>query len=131
MKAMTKDYDAELDPWLYVDASAAIGVAQRNGLGKIRHLDTQSLWLQEAVRKKRIGLEKVKGTENPTDLMTKFTDLATLDKLCALMGLEVKGGRAAAAPNETKKPRRDSGPRQRGGGCRGSIFGERGRVRRV
>ena len=60
------------------------------GLGKIRHLDTQSLWLQEAVKKGRIGINKVKGTENPSDLMTKFTDLATLDKLCAIMGLVVR-----------------------------------------
>ena len=81
LKAMTKDYEDEAEPYLYVDASAAIGVAQLTGLGKIRHLDTQSLWLQEAVRKKRIGLHKVKGTENPSDLMTKFTDLATMDKL--------------------------------------------------
>ena len=98
LRAMTKDYEDELEPWLYVDASAAIGVAQRNGLGKIRHLDTQSLWLQEAVRKKRLGLLKVKGTENPADLMTKFTDFATLDKLCSLMGLVVRGDRAQNAP---------------------------------
>lgn len=101
LRAMTIDYGDELQPWLYVDASAAIGVAQRTGLGKIRHLDTQSLWLQEAVRKRRIGLEKVKGTENPSDLMTKFTDLATLDKLCAIMGLVVRDGRAASAPKVT------------------------------
>ena len=28
-------------PWLCVDATAAIGVAQRVGLGKLRHLETQ------------------------------------------------------------------------------------------
>ena len=71
LKAMTDDYGSPLDPWLYVDASAAIGVAQRSGLGKIRHLDTGSLWLQQAVKDKQIGLLKVKGTENPADLMTK------------------------------------------------------------
>ena len=85
LKAMTRDYEDELEPGLYVDASAAIGVAQKTGLGKIRHLDTQTLWLQEAVRKKRIGLEKVKGTENPSDLMTKITDQATMDELMSPM----------------------------------------------
>ena len=98
LKAMMVDYEDGLDPWLYVDASAAIGVAQRTGLGKIRHLDTGSLWLQEAVKKKQIGILKVKGTENPSDLMTKFTDLATLEKMCDIMSLEVRGGRAASAP---------------------------------
>ena len=98
LRAMTDDYHDAIEPWLYVDASAAIGVAQRTGLGKIRHLETGSLWLQEAVRKKQIGILKVKGTENPSDLMTKFTDFGTLDKLSAVMGLEVRAGRAEVAP---------------------------------
>ena len=55
---------------LHVDATAAIGVAERKGLGNIRHLDTQSLWMQDDVRRKRVKLEKVLGTENPADLMT-------------------------------------------------------------
>ena len=76
LMAMTICYDAVLQPWLYVDSSAAIGVAQRMGLGKSRHLDTQSIWLQKAVRKRKIGLEKAPGTENLADVMTKFTDLA-------------------------------------------------------
>ena len=49
LKAMTMDYDKPLSPWMFVDATAAIGVAQRVGLGKLRHLETQSLWLQEAM----------------------------------------------------------------------------------
>ena len=102
LKATTRDYDDEISPWLYVDASAAIGVAQRTGLGKIRHLDTQTLWLQQAVRDKRIGLLKVKGTENPADLMTKFVDYATLEKLMGLMGLVVRTGRADSAPQMAK-----------------------------
>ena len=32
LKAMLADYDVTMSPWLYVDASAAIGVAQRSGL---------------------------------------------------------------------------------------------------
>ena len=50
LKAMTEDYLRPLSPWMYVDATAAIGVAQRVGLGKLRHLDTLSLWLQEGAR---------------------------------------------------------------------------------
>ena len=41
--AMTKDFGYELDAYLYAYASAAIGVANREGLGRIRHPDTQSL----------------------------------------------------------------------------------------
>ena len=49
LKAMTADYQTLFSPWMFVGATAAIGVAQRIGLGKVRHLETQSLWLQEAV----------------------------------------------------------------------------------
>ena len=41
--AMTDDFGDKSDAYLYADASAAIGVANREGLGRIRHLDTQSL----------------------------------------------------------------------------------------
>ena len=104
LRAMTEDYQDALDPWLYVDASAAIGVAQRTGLGKIRHLDTGSLWLQQAVRDGKVGTLKVKGTENPLDLMTKLTDLATLDKLCGIVALLVREGRAAGQAHPNGRP---------------------------
>ena len=80
--------------------AACRGIAKRTGVGKIRHLDTGSLWLQDAVKRKQIGILKVKGTENPSDLMTKVTDLATLDRLCNLMGLVVRSGRGSRGPVE-------------------------------
>ena len=39
--AMTEDFGDRTEAYLYADASAAIGVANREGLGRIRHLDTQ------------------------------------------------------------------------------------------
>ena len=48
--AMIEDVGDKVESYLYDDASAAIGVANREGLGRIRHLDTQSLWLQQALR---------------------------------------------------------------------------------
>ena len=89
MKAMAEDFDVKMEPWLYVDATAAIGIAQRVGVGKIRHLETQSLWLQQAVRQKRVGLAKVLGTMNPADAMTKALDSGTMNRLIEIMGLEI------------------------------------------
>ena len=34
-------------------------------------MDVQLLWLQDAVRRERVQLEKVRGDRNPADLMTK------------------------------------------------------------
>ena len=71
---MGYDFGHELDVRVHVDASAAIGVAQRKGLGKIRQLDTQSLRIQDADRSRRVSLLKVPGSENPPDCMTKHLD---------------------------------------------------------
>ena len=98
LKAMVADFQREIEPWLYVDATAAMGVAQRVGLGKIRHLETQSLWLQQAVRTKRVGLAKVLGTMNPADAMTKALDSNTMNRMLDLMGLEKREGRPGIAP---------------------------------
>ena len=98
LQAMAKDFGKAMAPWLYVDASAALGVAQRVGLGKVRHLETQSLWLQQAVRKKRLGLTKIAGPMNPADAMTKAVDSVTLERLIGVMGLERRSGRAEIAP---------------------------------
>ena len=83
---------------MYAHASAAIGVANRQGLGRIRHLDTRPLWLQQALRKRRLGLWKVLGTEKSSDLMTKYVDSKLLGEHVRCMGCEFAAGRAKLAP---------------------------------
>ena len=56
---------------MHIDSSAAKGIAQRRGVGKIRHLSTQTLWLQEIVQRKGVYIYKVAGGDNPADLGTK------------------------------------------------------------
>ena len=73
-------------------------MANREGLGRIRHLDTQSLWLQAALRERRLGLGKVPGAENPADLMTKWVDAKLLDHHLTIMGLAATVGRHELAP---------------------------------
>ena len=53
-RVMAMDFGHHAPLVLHVDASAAIGVAQRKGLGRIRHLDCQ-----DAVRSKRVALVNV------------------------------------------------------------------------
>ena len=98
LAAMAKDYGQSVRPWLYVDASAAIGIAQRKGLGKVRHLDCQSLWVQDAVRQKKVFLEKVPGSENPADMFTKHLDTKTLRTHMLNAGMQAREGRAESAP---------------------------------
>ena len=103
-QALLLDLGIELPLRLWTDSSAAIGVTSRQGVGKIRHLDTRTLWVQQAVRTGRIEVRKIKGTENPADLFTKH--LPSEDKLKQLVGLfgcRFEEGRAVCAP----KMRRD------------------------
>ena len=59
-----KELGLELKIRLKTDASAAIGIASRRGLGKIRHIEINQLWLQAKVQDKTILLNKVDGTKN-------------------------------------------------------------------
>ena len=98
-QALLKDLGLELPLRLWTDSSAAIGICSRQGLGKLRHLDTHTLWVQQTVRNRRIELKKVLGTENPADLLTKHTCPGEkLRQLVALYGCVYKGGRADSAP---------------------------------
>ena len=56
---------------VYVDASAAIGMLMKEGLSGVRHIDTQFLWVQAAVKKKEIAVKKVDGKLNTADMFTK------------------------------------------------------------
>ena len=80
IKSFAKDMDIELKIHMYVDASAAIGVIQRQGLGKLRHVEVRDLWLQDEVRQKRIKISKIDGKLNPADLGTKALAKAEIDR---------------------------------------------------
>ena len=56
---------------LRVDASAAIAMLTRDGLGPAKHVDTQFLWVQEAIREGRFRISKVSTHHNPADMLTK------------------------------------------------------------
>ncbi len=98
-QALLRDCGVEAPLRVWTDSSAAIGICTRQGLGKLRHLDTHTLWIQQAVRSKRIDLRKVLGDENPADLLTKHSlSRERLLKLVTLYDCEFQNGRAESAP---------------------------------
>jgi hypothetical protein len=84
---------------LYTDSSAARGIIHRAGLGKLRHLETGYLWLQAAVKSKKLQVRKVLGTENPADLLTKHLSVADMWKNLERLHMSPETGRSAAVPN--------------------------------
>ena len=83
---------------LYTDSSAALGVANRTGLGKLRHLAVHLLWLQEKVRSGEICMYKVPGSQNPADVLTKHVPQDTMQKHMHALCLSFASGRALSAP---------------------------------
>ena len=98
MQSIARDLGFKIAIRVHTDATAALGICRRRGLGKIRHLDVTDLWCQEKVREVAVELVKVLGSENPADIMTKYTDRAILDKMLKLAGLSTLDGRAECAP---------------------------------
>ena len=98
-QALLRDLGVNVPLRVWTDSSAAIGICSRQGLGKLRHLDTHTLWVQQALRTGRVDLRKVDGEKNPADLLTKHSlSRARLLKLVELFGCEYLGGRAESAP---------------------------------
>ena len=98
-QSLLRDLGIHVALRVWTDSSAAIGICSRQGLGKLRHLDTHTLWIQQAVRSKRVDLRKVAGEVNPADLFTKHSlTRERLMGLAKLFELEFRGGRAASAP---------------------------------
>ena len=98
LQSLLRDLGWKIEVKVRSDATAAIGIARRKGLGKVRHLDCTDLWVQDKIRSKQILLEKVLGTENVADVLTKYVDKATLDRALPKMGLHKMAGRPASAP---------------------------------
>jgi hypothetical protein len=103
-QSLFADLGIPLEVRVWTDSSAAIGICSRQGLGKLRHIDTQALWIQEKVRTRQIILKKVRGDVNPADLLTKHLGSKDkVDQLVNLYGCAFMNGRAKAAPLLKKK----------------------------
>jgi hypothetical protein len=84
MKALMEDMGYEAEVIVHVDSTSAKSIASRAGLGKIRHMEVRLLWIQEAVRNKRIRIWKIRGDRNPADVLTKpmsFREMCANEKL--------------------------------------------------
>ena len=80
------------------DASAAIGIAHRIGVGKVRHIEVNQLWLQEKISRKEITLEKVPTGANLADALTKGVDAISMGRHLDGVGGEILHDRHALAP---------------------------------
>ena len=104
LKAMMEDMGIDFRIHLKTDASAAMGIGLRRGLGKVRHVEVGQLWLQDMVHRGRIGIEKIDGKKNWADALTKPAGTDMVDLHISEVGLQLRKDRHELNPklgNET------------------------------
>ena len=94
MCQLSYDWGVEMGARLLVDSSAAIGVVNRKVNGRLSHVRVGMLWIQEKVEDGAVSVQKVLGTENPADLMTKNLAASALEKYMKMLTQEGRDGRA-------------------------------------
>jgi len=98
IQSLLRDLGEECEINLMTDATAAMGICRRTGVGKVCHLDKRLLWIQDKVRGGDIRLEKIAGLDNPADAFTTYLGSEALMGHMARMGCWPSEGRARMAP---------------------------------
>ena len=79
--------DYEVIYQLMMDSSAAKAVIQRDGVGKVKHLDVRALWIQAERRDQGLITRKVPGAQNLPDLGAKTHPVARFLELRDMLGI--------------------------------------------
>ena len=98
LKGIAVDMGVNLGIKIHTDSSAAKGIATRRGIGKVKHLDTRTLWVQDKIDKGIMSIKKVPGETNIADILTKYLPAAKLKDLMAKTPIEGREGRHHLAP---------------------------------
>ena len=101
--SMLSDLGITVDSRMHIstDSSAAKGICNRRGLGKIRHIDVHMLWIQEKVQKGEIIIKKVPGESNISDALTKHVDVVKMTQHLQNTGQCILSGRHTLMPSVT------------------------------
>lgn len=106
MRAMCQDMGVDMGVDLrlkvYSDTSAAIGIAMRRGIGKVRHIEVHHLWLRDRVGRWDVLIEKVHGEKNPADALTKHVESLKINYGRDWIKLVVLQGRHELMPSLTQ-----------------------------
>ena len=86
-----KDLGTDLRIRVVTDSSACSGICGRTGLGKVKHMAIQMLWLQDVVRRGAVEMKRVRGDVNAADLMTKFLSRSKIDEHVQCLGFRTVG----------------------------------------
>lgn len=87
VKHFAQEMGEKLQLVVLCDSVAGRAIAQRLGVGKVRHIQTRFLWLQERVQEGELVIRKVSTEDNWADAGTKAVPAERLKKCCRAVGL--------------------------------------------
>ena len=99
VKSMMQDIGIEVKIIAKTDASAAKGIALRRGMGKVRHIEVNQLWIQSKVAQGIVKVVKIDTKENIADHLTKYLDRGGIEKHMTYTSQWVDSGRHPLMPD--------------------------------
>ena len=95
--SLMMDFDLAVETTIHTDSTAALGMVYRKGVGKVRHIEVQYLWIQDEVYKKKVSVLKVGTRDNPADMLTKSLKRELLEEHVAFVNGHIRNKRDQSA----------------------------------
>ena len=86
MEAYFVDLGIKAPVVVHTDSSSGKAFSERRGLGRLRHVQTRYLWLQDRIAMGHLKLLKVSGLVNPADVLTKALPAPKAQEYCRQFG---------------------------------------------
>ena len=102
-KSVAEDMGFEVEVTMWTDSTAGKSVANRRGLGKMRHVELKYLWVQDVVKEGRLRVRKVDGAKNVADHLTKGKSGSEMSRLVKEAGGDLVLKQGAAMSNNRVK----------------------------
>lgn len=96
-QSVARDLNVRLSIRIWMDATAGAAIGSRRGLGKVKHIHTVFLWVQQYVTQKLITISKVSATENYADILTEAVTARLIEQMMRLMNFEYRQGESHLA----------------------------------
>ena len=94
------DFGIKISLVFHTDASAAKGIGNRRGLGKVRNTELCQLWPQDLVARDQATLRKVEGAHRFSDSQTKHTSAERIAQHMVVIGHAFWEGRYPEMPQK-------------------------------
>eukprot|EP00929_Paragymnodinium_shiwhaense_P052292 TRINITY_DN26200_c1_g1_i2.p1 TRINITY_DN26200_c1_g1~~TRINITY_DN26200_c1_g1_i2.p1 ORF type:complete len:320 (-),score=34.73 TRINITY_DN26200_c1_g1_i2:248-1147(-) len=88
MQSLLCDWGLDVAVEVLSDSSAARGHVSRRGLGRMRHIQSRFLWIQERAADGHVKISAVPGKQNPSDILTEAVSGQSLLQHLTVLGFE-------------------------------------------